>query len=205
MAAYIQRTQWSSGRGLVLAITIGLHVALIAGLMAWKITEAVVEIPNVSIAVTSLDEQREPASAPAHAKVRLEDIAPVEQVIEVQPVEIDQALMVESVVAETAPSESGAVGGSPDTPLQYRAVRPADDYYPPHAIRLGESGDVILRTCVDAQGRLSAAPEVVRSRTELLDAAAVKWAREALRFTPATRGGVPVASCKDFRVHFTLR
>jgi hypothetical protein len=38
----------------------------------------------------------------------------------------------------------------------------------------------------------------------LLDAAAVKWASEALRFQPATRGGTAVASCKEFRVSFTL-
>jgi hypothetical protein len=38
----------------------------------------------------------------------------------------------------------------------------------------------------------------------LLDGAAVKWAREALQFTPATHAGAAVAACKDFRVNFTL-
>jgi hypothetical protein len=37
-----------------------------------------------------------------------------------------------------------------------------------------------------------------------LDGAAVTWAREALRFTPATRSGSPVSACKGFRVNFTL-
>jgi TonB family protein len=93
-----------------------------------------------------------------------------------------------------------------DTPIRYEAIRPTNDYYPPQAIRMQSQGVTIIRTCVGASGRLSSQPSVVRgSRDALLDAAAVKWAGEALRFQPATRGGVAVASCKDFRVNFTLR
>jgi hypothetical protein len=70
---------------------------------------------------------------------------------------------------------------------------------------MAAEGAAIVRACADAGGRLSGNPTVVRtSRVSLLDAAAVKWASEALRFQPATRGGVAVASCKEFRVSFTL-
>jgi TonB family protein len=93
----------------------------------------------------------------------------------------------------------------PDTPLRYQAVRPSDDYYPPQAIRRAAEGAAIVRACVDAAGRLSGTPTVVRSsRESLLDVAAIKWASEALRFQPATQGGVAIAACKEFRVSFTL-
>ena len=70
---------------------------------------------------------------------------------------------------------------------------------------MNQVGAVIVRTCVDASGHLSAMPQVVTpSSSPLLDTAAVKWAGEALRFTPARRGGVAVASCKEFRVNFKL-
>ena len=93
----------------------------------------------------------------------------------------------------------------PDTPLRFEAVRPTDDYYPPQAIRMASEGAVIVRACTDARGRLSGGPSVVRSSSDsLLDGAAVKWASEALRFQPATRAGVAVPSCKEFRVSFKL-
>ncbi|MDR2214661.1 MAG: hypothetical protein LBE59_02335 [Nevskiaceae bacterium] len=38
-----------------------------------------------------------------------------------------------------------------------------------------------------------------------MDAAAVSWAQQAARFTPARRNGEPVAACKDIRVNFQLR
>jgi len=204
MTTYVHRMQWNSGRGLAFAIVVGLHIAAVAGLMVWKIAETVIVVPNVSIAVTSLEQQRQEAK-PTPVKVQLEEFTPVEQVIEVQPIEIEATTALEPPAATPPAGDTGAISSSTDTPLRYRAVRPADDYYPPNAIRMEQAGDVILRTCVDARGKLSSAPTVVRGRTALLDAAAVKWAQEALRFTPATRGGVAVDACKDFRVQFKLQ
>jgi outer membrane biosynthesis protein TonB len=59
---------------------------------------------------------------------------------------------------------------------------------------------------VGTGGDLSGVPQVQRSSGHArLDAAALAWVREALTFTPATDDGVPVASCKGFRVRFALR
>jgi outer membrane biosynthesis protein TonB len=38
-----------------------------------------------------------------------------------------------------------------------------------------------------------------------LDSAALKWARGALRFTPAQRNGQAIPACKGFRVTFRLK
>lgn len=108
-----------------------------------------------------------------------------------------------------APAAGGAGAAIPaiaPTPLAWRETRPIDDYYPPISIRLGEEGVAVLRVCVDANGALQGRPEVQASSGRArLDAAATAWAREALKFTPATDNGARVASCKGFRVRFKLR
>ncbi len=100
---------------------------------------------------------------------------------------------------------TGAVPQIPSTALQYRAVRSADDYYPSQSLSLQEEGAAIVRVCVSPAGRLDGKPVIeTTSGSPRLDAAALMWAREALRFTPATQGGIPVAACKGFRVVFNL-
>jgi protein TonB len=94
----------------------------------------------------------------------------------------------------------------PATDLTYRATRSPDDYYPAASIRLQEQGVAVVEVCVNAQGRLDGRPVIQRtSGSRQLDAAAVRWASEALAFTPATRNGAAVAACKGFRVNFSLR
>jgi protein TonB len=103
-------------------------------------------------------------------------------------------------------SLDGVAGAGPTVPLSYMATKPINEFYPPGSIRLGEEGSSTLRVCVGANGLLSGAPTMeTTSGYSRLDAAAVKWAREALRFTPAQRDGKAVPACKGFRVTFKLR
>lgn len=202
MSTYVQRMHITSGRTLVLAVIIGLHAALIAGLMAWKIAEAVSDKGSTAIALAWVNEPKQPKPAPVISKPTEVPLQPLEVTVPVQ-VDTPPDVPVDSnaIAATASDADSAAV----DTPIQYRAVRPANDYYPPQAIRMSQQGAVVVRTCVDAAGRLTSTPQVVKpNASPLLDGAAVKWASEALRFTPATRGGVAVASCKDFRVNFQL-
>jgi TonB family protein len=210
MSALVQKGI-AQGRPMALAITIALHVALVAGLLAMKVAQVVADRTAVPIDVKWLEEKR-PTLPPAELiKPRLIDPGTV--VVPDNPV--PQVLQEDSIslppdtgrVAQTLPDELPLdVTSLPaDMPLRYQAVRSPDDYYPPQAIRMAAQGAAIVRACVDAGGRLSGKPTVVASsRQSLLDAAAVKWASEALRFQPASRGGQAVASCKEFRVSFTL-
>lgn len=106
--------------------------------------------------------------------------------------------------------DGGDVGpGTPREPqsteLRYTALRSTDAFYPPTSIRLNEEGVAVLRVCVDAAGALQGVPVVIAGTAHpRLDAAAQAWASQALRFTPATRDGAPVAACKGFRVRFRL-
>jgi len=194
----------TSGRTAVMGLIIGLHVAFIAALMAWKIAENVSDKPMTAIKLAWVSEPSKPrpvVSKPAEVPLKqLEEVTvPVPE-----PLDLD-SLPVPAESTALSASVEDTTGDAVDTPLQYRAVRPADDYYPPQAIRMNQVGAVIVRTCVDASGHLASTPQVVTpSSSPLLDGAAIKWASEALRFTPATRGGMAVASCKQFRVNFKL-
>ncbi len=110
-----------------------------------------------------------------------------------------------SAAASSAGSDSTA-GAGPTLPLAYVVTRPIDEFYPPGSIRLSEEGSSILRVCVGADGALAGAPKLeTSSGFARLDAAAVRWAREAVRYTPAQRDGQAVPACKGFRVTFRLR
>ncbi len=205
MSTYVHRMQITSGRTVVMGVIIALHVAFIAGLMAWKIAENVSDQPLSAIKLAWVAEPSKPKPVPAVTKPTEVPLKPLEDVTVPIPEPVDVPILPAESSNAIAASVDDAASDAVDTPLQYRAIRPADDYYPPQAIRMNQVGAVIVRTCVDAGGRLTSRPEVVTpSSSPLLDGAAIKWASEALRFTPATRGGVAVASCKDFRVNFKL-
>jgi protein TonB len=67
--------------------------------------------------------------------------------------------------------------------------------YPPRLFDQGVEGDVMLRVFVDSSGRLL--PESTRvavsSGSHALDSAALKGVAH-MRYTPARRGGVPIAA-----------
>ena len=211
MSALVQRGM-AQGRPMALTITIALHVALVAGLLAIKVVESASQRPTpiqfheIKIerpAVPDVHPLDPVLGAPAAVPQPIPDLPDftLDDSISAEVVNAPREVIVIDVpqVVDTGPVMVA------DTPLRFQAVRPSDDYYPPQAIRMAAEGAAIVRACVDSAGRLSGVPTVVHtSRMSLLDAAAVKWASEALRFQPATRGGVAVASCKEFRVSFTL-
>ena len=90
----------------------------------------------------------------------------------------------------------GPGAGFPDT----------EDYYPPAARRLGEAGATVVSVCVDASGRLTAAPTVVDSSgVGLIDQGALRLARAGSgHYRPTTENGQPVSACYAFRIRFQL-
>lgn len=220
MSAHVQLHQASvlTGRQMVMAVTIGLHALAIMALMAARTI-----IPNVATSQpTYIDpvQQIEPQlvdarpipvdQIPFERVVLREDIPRVRPEYQPEetfnpPAETNPGQQVVSGAGEQGASTGRGVEIAP-TPLQFRAVRPSDDYYPSEAMTLGEQGVAIVKVCVAPNGRIDGKPVIERSAgSPRLDRAALAWAREALRFTPATENGVAVAACKGFRVNFTLQ
>jgi TonB family protein len=218
MSASIQQASVLSGRHMMLMAVIGLHALVITALIASKFVPPMIE---KELRMTWIDEQQpeelppppQPARKPLVAQ-RFQVVVPV-----IAPPEIN--LPLEAEVAEAPAAESGPVQVQSDpgpvtdtvveaparvfTDLRYSIERSTEEYYPPASVSLQEQGVAIVRICVDGAGRLSGRPSIqTTSGFKRLDQAALKWAGEALKFTPAMGNGVGVPACKGFRVVFNL-
>jgi protein TonB len=90
----------------------------------------------------------------------------------------------------------GPGAGFPDT----------EDYYPPSARRLGETGTTVVSVCVDPRGTLTAAPTILDSSgIRQIDEGALRLARAGSgHYRPTTENGQPVSACYAFRIRFQL-
>jgi TonB family protein len=218
MSAHVQLHQASvlTGRQMVMAVTIGLHALAIMALMTVRTIIAPTASPPDRYLYEPVKEP-EPIIEKVPIAVQPDEIrymAPRPDVPVVRPVYQPEEVFV--APADPVPGDAGADRGSADgvrgrvveiapTALQFRAVRPSDDYYPSESMTLQEEGVAIVKVCVAPTGRMDGKPVIEKSSgSPRLDRAAVSWAREALRFTPATANGVAVAACKGFRVNSTL-
>lgn len=213
-APTIERASIFTGRQWVFLVVVALHAAFIAALMAMRISVDVEPVPVLK-AITQITQPRPPEEARPTLDPQV-DTRPTAWKIPDVPVPMirrdtpAQAITPPPVDAGVPSWVEGVADPVPiaiaPTGLQYRAVRSTDDYYPTVSRQLQEQGVVVVRVCVGPTGRLEGRPTVERgSGSRHLDAAAVRWASEALAFTPATRNGAAVSACKGFRVNFTLR
>lgn len=200
---------------MVLLVVIGLHAFVIGLLMSMRIPLDVKSPPGLQWIDPVVPEKPfepppevlPPELLPSDALVVLPPVVPGPVIgKEVLPtVPVDTGITLPAAAEPTAGSPAGS-SEIPATELQSRAVRSPDDYYPATSIQLQEEGLAVVNVCVGPTGRIEGKP-VIRdsSGSRRLDAAAVKWASEALAFTPATRNGAAVSACRDYRVRFTLR
>jgi periplasmic protein TonB len=221
MSTQIQQAGLLSGRSMTFMAVVGLHALVIAALIAMRTVPALMD-RSQGPTIVVLDPLPKPL--PPEAQPSLPDALPA-VAIPVVPVPvpvlipIDTADAIPSPVGVAAQQESSvqigpvvpvapvaAVPLRTSTELQYKVTRSTDEYYPGASVALEEQGVAIVQVCVDAAGRIQGAPTLQESSGyKRLDKAAVRWASESLRFTPATRDGVAVAACKGFRVKFDLR
>lgn len=213
MSTYVQQASVLTSRQMVMLLIIALHALAISALMAIKV------VPDASITKLPLigrflPEERVPPPPDLGELVPSKTAAPRVQIAPPRPEfpmeaareDIVRPLPGDSGPVEEVASPGGQVTLIPSTGLQFRAVRLADEYYPAQSLRLQEEGTAEVRVCVAPSGRIEGRPTIqASSGSRRLDAAALDWAREALVFTAATEGGVPVAACRGFRVNFTLR
>ena len=202
-ALSIDRT---SSRTAGLVFILALHLVLGYGLIHGIGVHTIFKDPNAALKMIFVDTappepkpvmKLEAPEVPEVSTPQLPEIVPPEQ--EVPPTDTPPPIAETTVAA-------AAVDAAPSTPLSFDATQSPDQYYPPLSAQMGERGAAIIRVCVDTGGHLAGAPTVEGSSGfTRLDEAALRWAREALRFRPATRDGVPVAACKGFRVNFKLK
>ncbi len=190
-------------RSTAFLLIVALHAVVICGFLTAFVPPKV-QVPQPPIKGRVFDlERRTPTAVPKgpHFTPMREGVDPLKG-LPLAPFNWPSAEP--SSTASSAGSDSPA-GAGPTVPLSYVVTKPINDFYPPGSIRLSEEGASTLQVCVGANGALAAAPTLeTSSGYGRLDAAALKWAREALRFTPAQRDGNAVPACKGFRVTFRI-
>ena len=104
----------------------------------------------------------------------------------------------EATPTNVAVSPTPAVADDRPLPIQGQMPPPA---YPPAALRRGESGHVVVRVDVDANGSPGGVTLIQRSGSRELDRAAMEAVR-GWRFRPARQNGQPVAGSIDVPFDF---
>lgn len=213
MTAYVQDSQLLTRRSVVLVAIIALHV-LIVWAIASGLAHRAIEMVAPPIIADVVQQQQKKDEPPPPPPPQLQ-----RPPVEVPPPEVQINLPPEpqsTAIRDTTNRHIVAPPPRPAPPphrVVFVSARPGrdfpdtDDYYPPASQRLGESGGVNVRACVGPNGRLTAAPTVVKSSgSSRLDEGALRLARAGSgRYEPATADGRPVSSCFVFRVTFVLK
>lgn len=221
MSAHVQQASLLSGRSMTFMAVIGLHAIIISALLVIKVVPQLVEDDPVIVVVPVPPDVESPPPQPSLP--RPADMRPVQTIPVINPPDVqfrDEMLVMEAgppqeldagpaLLEPVSAAGTGPVIVAPParafTDLKYRAVMSPDEFYPDRSVTLQEEGVTIVNVCVGANGRIDGQPTVQSSSGhQRLDQAAIRWAREALRFTPATEDGAAVRACKGFRVVFNL-
>lgn len=220
MSAHVQHASVLTGRSMTMMVVIGLHALVISALIAMKFAPPSIDLgPKPFTVINDPPEIKPPPdeSVPKPRPLdRFEIVVPVLQppdivitedtfVVEASP---PQEMDTGPAQVDSGPGTVTVITAPPArvfTELKYRAVMDPKVFYPPTSMTLQEQGIAVVNVCVGADGRMDGQPTLVGSSGhKRLDQAAIKWAREALRFTPATENGLGVRACKGFRVVFNL-
>ena len=137
-----------------------------------------------------------------------------------QPLAVQEAAPTAPVMAAAPPAPAPTPAPSPPPPAppappapEPEVVLPSSDAaylnnprppYPAMSKRLGETGRVVLRVLIGADGRAQDARIERSSGFDRLDQVALETARDRWRYRPGTRNGVPEAMWYRVPINFTL-
>jgi periplasmic protein TonB len=178
--------------------------ALAAGL-ARRVFEEIAPPINV-LAVDTATPRQPPPPLPPLRELQPAKIENVEPVIPIEtppdPNAVRDAGPANSEHPLPPPREVSRIVGGPGAGFPH-----TEDFYPAASRRIGETGVVTVRVCVDATGRLTGDPAIAQSSGSVrLDEGALKLARAGSgRYRATTEDGRAVSSCYPYRVRFELR
>jgi len=210
MAAYVHDTNFFTGRTVVLAVIIGLHLfiawALATGL-ARKAIEVLAPPIQTDIVQEDVKKNEPPPPPPPELQKPPVEVPPPDVTIDM-PVETTQTTAISNVTTKHTEAPPPPAKATSRTALGPGKGFPAtEDYYPSASRRLEEQGVVVVNVCVDTNGKLSQPPTVDKgSGSPRLDEGGVKLAQAGSgHYKPATEDGKPVAACGKFAIRFQLR
>ncbi|MFT4198632.1 MAG: energy transducer TonB [Pseudoxanthomonas sp.] len=143
------------------------------------------------------------ADADAEAPAATDATAQSPAMPQALPETADTAAPAAAPASTAAPAGSGSAALDRSIPQPLAGHSPAPGY-PPAALRKGETGSVLLRAQVDAQGSPQGLAIVRSSGSRDLDRAAMEAVRK-WKFQPALDDGEPVAGTVDIPFEFNLQ
>lgn len=187
-----------ASRGSLLAIVIGVHIAI--ALMILTLKTVVPAIQDNPLFVDFL-----PMDAPKPPEIKVQPVKP--QVNKLQPapripVPLETTSSQLPANAPSAPPAESKPSPLPTAPAEPAISQPRFDAdylrnpapsYPPLARRMGEEGKVLLRVLVSPQGTAEAVEIRTSSGSSRLDESAQKTVR-TWKFIPAKKGDLAVQS-----------
>jgi protein TonB len=192
----------TSSRATSLAIVAGIHVAVIAGLVAALNQGALMK--QLQEIKATVDTKKEIPKAPPPPPPDLVKPPP--------PV----AIVPEFTVATAAPPPVTTVPKAAPPPAAPPRVAASDPLrpvmrthtlppYPPISVRLNESGTTLMEVNITTEGNVDQCNVVQSSSSERLDTAACDFVKSRWRWQPPTNQGAPVAVKTRVSVKWDLK
>ena len=193
----------TSSRATSIAIVVGIHVAVIFGLVAALNQGALLkQLQEIKATVDTPKEQ--PKAPPPPPPDLVKPPPPV-------------AIVPEFQVASAPPPPVTVAKPPPPAPPPAAAPAPASDplrpimrthtqpIYPPISVRLNESGTTLMLVHITTEGSVDTCKVETSSSSERLDNAACDWVKSHWRWQPPTNKGVPTDVSTRVSVKWDLK
>ena len=209
MAAYVHDTNYFTGRTVVLAVIVGLHV-FIGWALATGLARKAIEVlapPIQTDIVQEVEKKTEPPPPPPPEMQKPPVEVPPPDVTIDMPVETTQTTAITATTKHTEAPPPVAKATTRTPPGPGKGFPNTEDYYPNASRRLEEQGIVVVNVCVDQSGKLTQEPSVDKSSgSPRLDEGGLKLAKAGSgHYKPSTEDGKPVSGCGKFGIRFQLR
>jgi len=184
-----------------IAVVVGIHIAVIFGLVAALNQGALMK--QLQEIKATVDTKKEPPKAPPPPPPDLVKppppvaIVPVFQVASAPPPPV-------TTVAKPPPAPPKAVVASSD-PLKAIARTHTLPPYPPISVRLNEQGTTLMEVHITTEGNVDECKVLQTSSSERLDQAACEYVKLRWRWQPPTNQGTPTAVSTRVSVKWDLK
>ena len=197
----------NTGRMAILAVIVGIHVALVVAINTSLSTVILDRLPPLIKAeiIEEIVKDEEPPPPPPTVETPPPYVPPPDIVIDLPTATKGPttALVVSDKPRPVAPPPPPkTVKKAPEIDPKFKRRFQPD--YPPTSRRLGEEGSVVLQVLVGTDGKVQDGKVQTSSGFPRLDEAALKHALRAWRFTPGTEDGKPVTAWHSVKVTFRI-
>ena len=185
-----------------IAIVVGIHIAVIFGLVAALNQGALMK--QLQEIKATVDTKKEPPKAPPPPPPDLVKppppvaIVPVFQVASAPPPPV-------TTVAKPPPAPPPKAVVASSDPLRPIARTHTLPPYPPISVRLNEQGTTLMEVHITAEGNVDECKVLQTSSSERLDQAACEYVKQRWRWQPPTNQGTPTAVSTRVSVKWDLK